>query len=262
MLKEQTLFGEIDKVQQAIDRLKQYEPEEGYYLAFSGGKDSVCIKALADMAGVKYDAHYNITTVDPPELVKFIKRYHPDVIRERPTTNMWKMIVAHGTPPTRIMRYCCQELKEGGGKGRVVVTGIRAAESGRRAKKRKIWETPQCGMKGGSKYVLNPIFDWKNGDVWDFIKKNNLPYCNLYDKGRERLGCILCPLSKLSEKEKDILEYPHITNRYKKALKDAMDRNSERGKVYKITFLTEGDLFTWWVRTPPKYDFETYGLFD
>ena len=47
-----------DKVQVAIERLKTFEPPEGYYLVFSGGKDSVVIKALADMAGVKYDAHY------------------------------------------------------------------------------------------------------------------------------------------------------------------------------------------------------------
>ena len=48
-----------DKVQVAIDRFKTFEPPEGYYLAFSGGKDSVVIKALADMAGVKYDAHFH-----------------------------------------------------------------------------------------------------------------------------------------------------------------------------------------------------------
>lgn len=74
MLRQIDLMGNtIDKVQTAIDRLRAFEPEEGYYLAFSGGKDSVVIKAIADMAGVKYDAHYNATTVDPPELVRFIK---------------------------------------------------------------------------------------------------------------------------------------------------------------------------------------------
>lgn len=68
----------LDKVETAIKRLQTFEPPEGYYLAFSGGKDSAVIKALADMAGVKYDAHYNLTSVDPPELVKFIKDFHSD----------------------------------------------------------------------------------------------------------------------------------------------------------------------------------------
>lgn len=76
----QVVLGQLniqgrDKVEAAIKRLQMFEPEEGYYLAFSGGKDSVCVKALADMAGVKYDAHYNITTVDPPELVAFVKSF-------------------------------------------------------------------------------------------------------------------------------------------------------------------------------------------
>ena len=82
-LKELTLTGERDKVAIAIEFLKMFCPEEGYYLAFSGGKDSVVCMRLLDMAGVKYDAHYNLTTVDPPELVQFIKTF-PNVIIERP----------------------------------------------------------------------------------------------------------------------------------------------------------------------------------
>ena len=46
---EHDLFrGRIDRVQVAIDRLKMFEPEEGYYLAYSGGKDSDTILALAN----------------------------------------------------------------------------------------------------------------------------------------------------------------------------------------------------------------------
>ena len=112
VLRENTFFGEVDKVKIAIDRLKQFEPEEGYYLAFSGGKDSVTVKALTDMAGVKYNAHYNLTTVDPPELVRFIKDKHPDVIIDKPVKTMWQLVVENGTPPTRLMRYCCRVLKE------------------------------------------------------------------------------------------------------------------------------------------------------
>ena len=73
MLIENTLWGKRDKVQIAIERLRQFEPDEGYYLAFSGGKDSITIYRLAEMAGVQFDAHYRVTTVDPPELVKFIQ---------------------------------------------------------------------------------------------------------------------------------------------------------------------------------------------
>ena len=75
---EQTLFNTIDKVQTAIDRLRAFEPKDRpYWLAFSGGKDSCVILELAKMAGVNFEAHYNVTSVDPPELVRFIKKQHP-----------------------------------------------------------------------------------------------------------------------------------------------------------------------------------------
>ena len=114
-------FEGRDKVDKAILRLQTYEPPEGYYLCFSGGKDSVVIKALADMAGVKYDAHYNVTGIDPPELVQFIKDNHKDVIFEYPRykdgtrVSMWNLIPRKQMPPTRLARYCCQYLKESGG---------------------------------------------------------------------------------------------------------------------------------------------------
>lgn len=94
-----------DKVQTAIDRLRAFEPEDGYYLAFSGGKDSQCIYHLAEMAGVKFDAHYRITSVDPPELVRFIKTQYPDVHMDYPrdkdgkVITMWNLIPRKLTPP-------------------------------------------------------------------------------------------------------------------------------------------------------------------
>lgn len=63
-----------EKVNASIQRMKAFQPPEGYLLAFSGGKDSVVLKALADMAGVKYRAHYTVTGIDPPELVYFVQK--------------------------------------------------------------------------------------------------------------------------------------------------------------------------------------------
>lgn len=139
-------FKGKDLVEMSIDRFRLFEPPEGYYLAFSGGKDSCVIKALADMAGVKYDAHYRVTSVDPPELVQFIKEYHPDVIMDRPLDKdgnqitMWNLIPKKKMPPTRVVRYCCSELKESGGQGRFTVTGVRWAESAKR-KNRGGWKS-------------------------------------------------------------------------------------------------------------------------
>lgn len=126
------------KLEIAIQRLQSFEPPEGYYIAFSGGKDSQCIYHLAKMAGVEFDAHYNVTSVDPPELIYFIREHYPDVIFDYPRDKdgmritMWNLIVKNKMPPTRLARYCCQALKESQGKGRITVTGVRWAESTRR----------------------------------------------------------------------------------------------------------------------------------
>ena len=80
--------SKIDKAIQLIKKAEKlalkYNQKEGFYLGFSGGKDSQCIYHLAKMAGVKFKAHYAVTTIDPPELMRFIKTNYPDVIWDRP----------------------------------------------------------------------------------------------------------------------------------------------------------------------------------
>ena len=117
----ETLFGTEDKVQMAIERLQAFCPEEGYYVAFSGGKDSVCIKKLCDLAGVKYDAHYRVTSIDPPELVQFIKREYPDVEFDIPhypngkQITMASLIVEKKIPPDKIYAVLLRISQGNGG---------------------------------------------------------------------------------------------------------------------------------------------------
>ena len=180
----------------AIERLKAFEPPEGYYLAFSGGKDSICIYDLAVRAKVKFDAHYNVTGIDPPELVKFIKVNYPTVIRDMPEMSIWRWIEKKGLP-TRVNRWCCEKLKERGGHGRRVVTGIRWAESNKRSKRQL---TEAC-YKDKLKVYVNPIIDWQDIDVWQYINERNLEYCCLYNEGFKRIGCIMCPMAGMRKEE-------------------------------------------------------------
>lgn len=261
---QQLNFNGRDKVEMALSRMMAFEPEDGYFLAFSGGKDSVVIKALADMAGVKYDAHYNITTVDPPELVRFIREKYPDVIFDRPEHTMWQLIPKKGMPPTRLARYCCDYLKEGGGKGRFVMTGVRWAESARRKNNRtglelnayvkrgkKVLDDPDnpaneqlarvCPTKG--KHILNPIIDWDDDEVWEFIRAYRIPYCKLYDEGYERLGCIGCPMNTKAAEELE--KYPKFKAAYLRAFDRMLHRRAEKG--LKQTWESADEVMKWWL---------------
>lgn len=122
----------LEKEKRAIEYLKAFEPEsEPYYACYSGGKDSDVILILLTLAGVKHELHHNLTTVDAPETVRYVKSI-PEVIIDRPEKNMFSLIVEKMFPPTRLARYCCQRLKERGGQGRMKVTGVRWAESASR----------------------------------------------------------------------------------------------------------------------------------
>lgn len=248
MLHETTLLGETDKVAIAVERLWMHCPPEGYYLAFSGGKDSIVLKRLADMACVPYDAHFNMTTVDPPEVIKFIREYHPDVERHRPEESMWQLIIRKGMPPTRRVRYCCEILKERGGIGRVVLTGIRWEESSQR-KKRSMVHT--C-YKHATKSYLHPIIDWSKEDVWEFIKSEGLPYCSLYDEGFKRIGCVLCPLYR--GRKADIKRWPNFYNAYMRTFEKMLEARKVKG-LKTDRWNTAQDVMDWWLDDDKvKYD--------
>ena len=281
-----------EKERKAIERLKAFEPPEGYYLAFSGGKDSVVCKALLDAAGVKYDATYRVTSVDPPELVRFIKEKHADVKREVPrdkdgkAITMWNLIPRKLMPPTRLVRYCCASLKESGGDGRLTITGVRWAESVNR--KRNQGEVTIMGKAAGKeigdnsgfmstakggvvltndnaesrrvieqcykrhKTTVNPIIDWTDGDVWRFIKSNNIPYCELYNEGFHRLGCIGCPMASTRQRELEFSRWPKYKNAYLLAFAAMLARRKEIGRPFKIAGAqikdaTPEDVFNWWM---------------
>lgn len=277
-----------EKVKASIERLKAFEPPEGYYLAFSGGKDSVVCKALLDMAGCKYDATYRITTVDPPELVQFIKEKHPDVVREYPRYNdgsvatMWNLIPKKLMPPTRLVRYCCQVLKESGGDGRMTVTGVRWAESYKRknnqgavtimsgsANEAKESESFRVTGSGGfvlvndndesrrvvescykrHKTTINPIIEWTDADVWEFIKGEGVSYCGLYDEGFSRLGCIGCPMAAKHGREREFARWPKYKAMYLRAFEKMLKERKRKGKLDGTWRMGTGplDVFNWWM---------------
>jgi phosphoadenosine phosphosulfate reductase len=241
-----TLEGVIDRVAIAIERIQTFVPEEGYYVAFSGGKDSQVVLDLVEQSGVKFDAHMNLTTVDPPELLRFVREHYSRVTLERPDTSMYKLIVKKRIPPTRMVRYCCDFLKERGGGGRHVVTGIRWAESPRRAKRHMV----ESCYRDKTKVFVNPIVDWSDADVWEYIRGRGLPYCSLYDEGFARLGCVMCPLTGNQTMKTDAARWPKFAAMYERACVAAYDKAVADGLERK-TWKDGHDMYRWWLANQP-----------
>ena len=81
------------------------------------------------MAGVKFKAHMNLTSVDPPEVIRFVKKQYPDVELIKPKMSIYDMAKKKGCLPTQLARWCCYEFKETYGAGKVTLIGIRKEES-------------------------------------------------------------------------------------------------------------------------------------
>jgi len=223
------------KEQQAIGIIKKYEPPEGYHVAFSGGKDSSVIYDLTKKADVKYQVYFCCTTIDPPELLRFIRKEYPEVIWLRPKLSMYKLIIKKGFLPTRKTRYCCEHLKEYAGNNETVITGIRWEESNSR-KCREFYEKDT----NKNKWYVNPIIDWEEWEVWEYIEKNKLPVCGLYDT-QGRIGCIGCPMQYYKSRQRELNRYPRFKNMYLKAIQKVIDN----GKFKE--FKDAQDVYEWWV---------------
>jgi phosphoadenosine phosphosulfate reductase len=233
-----------DRIAESIEILRMYEPPDGYFLAFSGGKDSMVLYAMAQEAGVKFDAHYHITTADPPELIRFIRSEYPSVAMDRSAYTMWMLIKKKAFPPTRIQRYCCEFLKESGGEGRVVLVGVKKSDSTAR-RKALVYS---CRKKG--KVVVNPLLNWCDDEIWDYIKTRGMKYCELYDQGFKRLGCIGCPMAGPKKQREEFERWPKFRDAYLRAFGRMLieRRHIHPDKEYRIVWNTPEEVMSWWLR--------------
>ena len=57
----------INLLQKSEAMALRFDPDLGFCLAFSGGKDSQVLYHVARLAGVKFKAFFSPTSVDPPK---------------------------------------------------------------------------------------------------------------------------------------------------------------------------------------------------
>lgn len=277
-----------EKEAKAIEALKMFEPEdEPYYLCYSGGKDSDVIRILAQLAGVKHEIHHNLTTVDAPETIQYIKTI-PNVqidkarYQDGSVKTMWNLIPKKTLPPTRLMRYCCEEFKEHGGKGRLKITGVRAQESISRSENHgeiTIVGKPKTTQKffyqndiefkatkkGGTvlnfddsdsrravehcfrttSTMINPILSWSEADVWEFLNFYGCKGNPLYYCGYGRIGCVGCPLGGYASMKRGFRLYPKYKQMYIHAFDKMIKVRFEQGKP--TEWQSGEEVFNWWL---------------
>ena len=271
----------IELCRKAAKIAPMYDDEGYLWLGFSGGKDSQALYHIAQLAGVKFKAFFSPTSVDPPEVIRFIRTNYPEVEFTPLKKSIYSEFLKRKCLPSMKIRWCCAEFKEKGGANKVVLVGVRNSESVKRSKRKEVevtdhkfsgdfdgfneWsekrrikkqkklakdkaqfdqfsehtEQMVTCINGKDKIVVSPIIHWSEDDVWEFLNDVvRVPHCELYDKGRTRIGCIMCPMSKISQIKVDIKEYPHV---YEKWIKAIMQLRKEA--------LFNGS-------TPPKADME------
>lgn len=277
----------MDLEQTAIERLRMASDmslrlyKQPLVITYSGGKDSDVLLHLAGAAGIPYEVLHSLTTADAPETVWHVKdtfrkleiggvKCTIDTHKRPDGTNvtMWNLIPRKLIPPTRLVRYCCAELKEGGGKGRWIATGVRWAESQKR-KSRGVMEAlhrdkaksltlmndndesrmmmENCQLKGTR--TVNPIIDWTDSDIWNYCTEEKISMNPLYACGEDRVGCIGCPLAKKAARKREFERYPKYRDAYIRAFDRMLGNRYARGKM--VGGMQWGDtgldVFHWWM---------------
>ena len=253
-----------------------YDKDDGFYLAFSGGKDSQALYHIAELAGVNFRAHMSLTSIDPPGVIRFVKRNYPEVELIAPKKSIYAVAVEKQILPTMRVRWCCAEYKEGAGAGKVTLIGIRHEESSRRAARKEVeissrkysgtlegldayrsaqkkkrakgtnitnaeGESTAGCIHGKESLLISPIIHWTERDVWEFLNDvMRVQHCNLYDEGWHRIGCIGCPMSNAKMKKIENRRWPHVKRNWIKTIM------AIRAGGYKKECLHEGHLGSLW----------------
>lgn len=180
-----------------------------FYVAFSGGKDSIValdlvqralphnkFKVLFGDTGMEFPDTY--TTVDRIEAqckeqgIEFVRaksHFSPE--------ESWRKF----GPPATVTRWCCSvhktapqviALRELTGKSNftgMAFIGVRASESISRSE----YDYVSLGEKHKGQYSCNPILEWNSAELYMYIYSEDIYLSEAYKKGNRRAGCLVCP---------------------------------------------------------------------
>ena len=281
-------------VERAIKRLRVAADSAGQMynepitVCYSGGKDSQILVRLALEAGIPFRVKHSLTTVDAPETVYTVrdtfgalKAKGIEAEINKPELTMWKLIPKNKFPLTRLVRYCCRELKERNTGEKFIATGVRQSESVKRKnrgtvdviarnesdraaisdevflsndndERRKALE--HCMNK--KTLCVNPIIDWTDAQALDYFWNECEIHNPLYSEGFTRVGCIGCPMANRSQRVRQFARWPKYKDENMRAFDAMLTARRERGfKPRKVMeWENPEDVFRWWMndKTDPN----------
>ena len=254
------------KVKQSIQMTKEYtlkNLDKKIFVSISGGKDSDVMKHIVDIAfnelreeGINVD--YNLiafnTSNDTAETYKHLKQHYKmtkeNIISPEVGFYQWIVDKKNYFTPTRFIRNCCSTYKEGQltkimGKKEDTLTflGMRSPESVKR--KDYDFDLNEAQKKIGKKPNVPenwlrflPIVKWTDAEVWLYILNRKMKYNDMYNKGFNRIGCLICPY------QSDVVELL-IKNHYPKQWKRWVDILAKGYEIYGVERRLKWDLLEW-----------------
>lgn len=187
---------------------------------------------------------------------------------------MWSLIPQKQMPPTRLVRYCCKVLKETGGKGRAIATGVRRGESVARSGRKfannfsaarpaaidfedaaSLFEDADKAIEHDENFIrscrirgktsFQPILEWSDDDVWQFIDEREIEVNPLYAEGFKRVGCIGCPFTSPARRRQDFERWPKYRDMYLRSFDRMLESRRSRG--LETEWETAEEVFDWWM---------------
>ncbi len=262
--KQMTLSGKSlleENIEKSKSILKEFNEDNKLLIGFSGGKDSLLVTDLALETIPKRDVYliFEDTKIEFKETYEYVDRmveyYNIDDNHFFRTTpykkNFWDILEGRDNVLKWVSKWrdCCYNLKKiplnkvyHKNNFDFVVAGTRKCESSQRSKM-KLTSHFDPKSKKVNYDILNPILEWTDNNVWNYIKNNDIPYNPIYDMGYNRCGCAVCPCpNKARDYYSKLYEnHPLFYKAIKRRSRNMVD--SEAGE-----WVEEGDTFyrhTW-----------------
>lgn len=201
-----------ETIKKVYNTYQQYQSKvDVFYVAFSGGKDSVVAldivqRALPHNAFMVLFGDTGMEFPDTYRVIEDVEKYckSNEISFYRSCSNLspietWNKF----GPPAQTMRWCCsvhktspqiillRKIMNNPHFRGMAFTGVRGDESASRSEYKDV----SLGEKVKGQYSCHPILEWGSAELFTYIYARDLIINEAYKKGNSRAGCLVCPLA-------------------------------------------------------------------